>query len=121
MEAAKHIRGSFVIDGEAVVAGKRGAPISNCCIRANTNKSVMLWAFDLLELYGEDLRQLPLDERKAKLVKPLKGSPRACMLGFEGVVSKRRDGRYVSGRSKTWVKVKNRNAPSVLRFSDQRS
>jgi bifunctional non-homologous end joining protein LigD len=91
---------------------------------------------DPLELNGEDLRQLMLDERKSKLAKLLKGSrhhgivlnehlethgERAfyhpCGLGFEGIVSKRRDSRYVSGRSK--IKVKNPNTPGVLRFRDQ--
>jgi bifunctional non-homologous end joining protein LigD len=97
----------------------------------------MLWAFDLLELNSEDLRQPPLDERKSKLAKLLRSSrhsgialnehleadgakafAHACNLGFEGIVSKRRDSRYVSGRSKTWVKVKNPKAPGVLRFRD---
>jgi bifunctional non-homologous end joining protein LigD len=38
------------------------------------NTSTTLWAFDLLELNGEDPRQLPLDERKSKLEKLLRAS-----------------------------------------------
>jgi bifunctional non-homologous end joining protein LigD len=84
-----------------------------------------LFAFDLLRLNGEDLRPLPLEERRARLRKVLRGSGKAlrfsehvegdgqeifahaCALGLEGIVSKRRDARYRSGRSLTWLKVKN--------------
>jgi hypothetical protein len=61
----------------------------------------MLWAFDLLQLNREDLRQLPLDQRKAKLAELLRTSRHSgmipnehlesvhsCMLGFEGIVSR---------------------------------
>jgi ATP-dependent DNA ligase len=40
----------------------------------------------------------------------------ACRLGLEGIVSKRRDAPYRSGRSKAWVKVKNAESPAVLRL-----
>ena len=43
----------------------------------------------------------------------------ACGMGLEGVVSKRIDATYRSGRSKTWLKIKNPDAPGVLRFKDQ--
>jgi ATP-dependent DNA ligase len=43
----------------------------------------------------------------------------ACKLGFEGIVSKRRDHPYRSGPSKGWIKVKNPTAPGVLRFEDR--
>jgi ATP-dependent DNA ligase len=42
----------------------------------------------------------------------------ACGMGLEGIVSKRRDRPYTSGPCKHWVKVKNPNAPAVLRFQD---
>jgi bifunctional non-homologous end joining protein LigD len=79
----------------------------------------------LLRLHGEDLRPLPLEERRARLRKALRGAGKAlrisehlegdgkaifrhaCALGLEGIVSKRRDSRYKSGRSLTWLKVKN--------------
>jgi bifunctional non-homologous end joining protein LigD len=84
-----------------------------------------LFAFDLLRLNGDDLRPLPLEERRARLRKALRGADKAlrfsehlegdgeaifrhaCALGLEGIVSKRRDARYRSGRSLTWLKVKN--------------
>jgi bifunctional non-homologous end joining protein LigD len=39
----------------------------------------------------------------------------ACALGLEGIVSKRRDQPYRSGRSPDWVKVKNPDAPAAMR------
>jgi hypothetical protein len=43
----------------------------------------------------------------------------ACGLGLEGIVSKDRTRSYRSGRSKTWLKIKNPHAPGVLRFEDR--
>jgi bifunctional non-homologous end joining protein LigD len=40
----------------------------------------------------------------------------ACKLGLEGIVCKRRDSVYRSGRSKTWLKVKNPQSPAMARF-----
>ena len=42
----------------------------------------------------------------------------ACKLGLEGIVSKRRDLPYRSGRSKCWIKIKNPGSPAVLRIQD---
>jgi bifunctional non-homologous end joining protein LigD len=42
----------------------------------------------------------------------------ACKLGLEGIVSKRKDSRYRSGRSPDWIKSKNPNAPAVRRESE---
>ena len=81
-------------------------------------------AFDLLEMDG-DLRGEPLHERQRQLERLLKGAPaalkrsetiigsgpevfvQACALGLEGIVSKRLDARYRSGRALTWLKIKN--------------
>ena len=71
------------------------------------------------------VRLLPLEERRARLRKALRGASKAvegdgaaifrhaCALGLEGIVSKRRDSRYRSGRSLTWLKIKNRG-PTML-------
>jgi bifunctional non-homologous end joining protein LigD len=74
VEAAKRLKGSFVIDGEIVVSDKLGIADFEKLHSGEHNKSAMLWAFDLLEWNGEDLRPLPLDERKSKLAKLLKAS-----------------------------------------------
>ncbi len=93
-----------------------------------------MWAFDLIELNGDDLRRDPLAMRKATLERMLTSAApgirfnehldeedgplvfeHACKLGLEGIVSKRRDSAYSSGRSPHWVKAKNPNAPAVRR------
>ena len=92
----------------------------------------MLLAFDILELDGIDLRDLPLAQRKRwlkgllgrqdglQLVEHLEGDgaevfKAACRLGLEGIVSKRADSTYKGGRSKMWLKIKNRNHPALIR------
>ncbi len=92
------------------------------------------YAFDLLELDGEDWRPRRLEERKAKLEQLLAKVPvgiqysehlegdgaaifsLACGLGAEGIVSKHREHPYRSGPSKAWLKIKNPAAPGMLRF-----
>ena len=87
---------------------------------------VFLYAFDLIELDGDDLRRNPLIVRKTTLAGVLaRTAPglrlnehleadgpdvfhHACKLGLEGIVSKRKDSRYRSGRSPDWIKSKNR-------------
>jgi bifunctional non-homologous end joining protein LigD len=43
----------------------------------------------------------------------------ACALGCEGIVSKRRGSRYISGRSPDWIKTKNPDAPAVKREAEE--
>jgi bifunctional non-homologous end joining protein LigD len=93
----------------------------------------MLYAFDLLELDGEDLRSMPLGDRKKRLTR-LAGRRRfgivlsdhtaedgallfthACRMGLEGIVSKRLSAPYRSGPSRDWVKVKNPDSPAMIR------
>jgi bifunctional non-homologous end joining protein LigD len=101
--------------------------------RKPSGKHVFLYAFDLLELDGQDLRREPLETRKATLASLLRGSlpglrlnehlahdgesvfRHACKLGCEGIVSKRLGSRYRSGRSKGWLKFKNPDAPAAAR------
>ena len=90
--------------------------------------AVCLYAFDLIELDGNDLRPAPLEQRKGKLERLLTRSDgirfsehmegdgatifaHGCKLGLEGIVSKRRNLPYRSGRCKAWVKVKRRARP----------
>jgi ATP dependent DNA ligase-like protein len=98
---------------------------------------VHLCAFDLLELDGHDLRLEPLAERRrllGRLVRKPRGGlvlnaqfeqdgplvfERACLLGCEGIVSKRKTSRYRSGRSRDWVKSKNPAAPAVRREAEE--
>jgi bifunctional non-homologous end joining protein LigD len=98
---------------------------------------VFLYAFDLIELDGDDLRREPLDVRKATLRSLLvKVAPglrlnehiesdgetifrHACQLGLEGIVSQRKDSPYRSGRSPDWLKMKNPDAPAVKREAEE--
>jgi len=96
--------------------------------------SVFLFAFDLIELNGDDLRRDPLVVRKAMLASLLsRASPglrfnehldekdgplvfaHACKMGLEGIVSKRRDSFYRSGRSPDWIKSKPQRVKAVKR------
>jgi bifunctional non-homologous end joining protein LigD len=115
----------IVLDGEAMAHCKDGLPDFHALRSEDGGADACLFAFDLLRLSGENLRPLPLEERRARLRKALRGSAKslrfsehlegdgeaifrhACALGLEGIVSKRRDSRYRSGRSRGWLKVKN--------------
>ena len=99
--------------------------------------SLVLFLFDLLYLDGEDIRDLPLVDRKARLETLLVGAPKSlqyndhqlgqgpafhrltCERGLEGIVSKRIDGRYEPDR-RTWLKTKclNREEFIVVGWSD---
>jgi bifunctional non-homologous end joining protein LigD len=125
---------SAVIDGEAVCCDEAGVSVFDRLHSRAHDDEAFLYAFDLLELDGEDWRSRPLDERKTKLRKLLTGAragiqfsehldgdgatifAHACKLGCEGIVSKHRERPYRSGPSKTWLKIKNPAAPGVTRF-----
>ena len=100
--------------------------------------TVFLYAFDLIELNGDDLRREPLEKRKAtlaRLLSPAGAGARlnphlehangvhlfehACRMGLEGIVSKRKGSPYRSGRTLDWLKAKNPNAPAVARLSEE--
>src|ERR1700745_3900486 len=122
----------FIIDGEAVVLGVDGVVDFNALHSRQHDEEVQLYAFDILSLDGEDLRSLPLSLRKTNLARLLARRPHgifvapfgrgeigpdlfraACNMGLEGMVSKRVDCPYLAGRSKDWVKAKNRNHPAM--------
>jgi ATP-dependent DNA ligase len=127
----------FVIDGEAVILGVDGYSDFNALHSGRHNEEVQLCAFDVLAMDGDDLRDLPLSMRKANLARLLARRPdgifmsdfeqgeigpdlfrKACEFGFEGLVSKRRDRPYQAGRSKHWIKVKNRKHPAMSRVME---
>jgi|SRR3984957_19293484 bifunctional non-homologous end joining protein LigD len=124
---------SFTLDGEAVVCGSDGVAVFDALHRRGTVTEAMLYAFDLLELDGEDLRTQPLVDRKKRLSRLLSGRRlgivlsdhtdedgallfvHACRMGLEGIVSKRLSAPYRSGRSRDWLKVKNPDSPAMIR------
>jgi bifunctional non-homologous end joining protein LigD len=119
------------LDGEAVVFDERGVSDFGALQRAlkeGRAEDVAYVAFDLLFEDGEDLRELPLTQRKLRLERllgrggrDLHGAVRygdhiegrgdavfeeACLQGLEGLVSKRADGAYAGRRTRSWLKTK---------------
>src|SRR6266581_363392 len=123
---------SCIIDGEAVACDDNGVASFDLVRHHRANERIFLYAFDLIELNGDDLRRDPLEVRKATLASIVaKASPgirfnehiegdgptifaHACKLGLEGIVSKRKDSTYRSGRSPDWLKMKNSDAPAIV-------
>jgi len=126
-----------VLDGEAVILGVDGISDFNALHSRKHDDEVQFCAFDILAEGGDDLRKLPLSMRKVNLERLLARRPEgvfvnpferceigpdlfraACRMGLEGLVSKRRDQPYQDGRSKHWVKVKNRKHPAMSRVME---
>jgi bifunctional non-homologous end joining protein LigD len=128
---------SCIIDGEAVACDDSGVTSFNRVRYRNHDESIFLYAFDLIELNGDDLRRDPLERRRATLAVMLAKAGHgilfnehmegdgetifrhACKLGLEGIVSKRKDSPYRSGRSPHWLKMKNADAPAVKREAEE--
>ena len=133
-EAAADLPDS-ILDGEVVALDAAGQPDFaglQAALSDGETGDLIFFAFDLLAHDGEDLRGLPLRERKARL-KAMMGQdePRlrfvdhfetagdavllsACKLELEGIISKRLDAPYRSGRSETWTKAKCRAGHEVV-------
>ncbi|AZO41427.1 DNA ligase D [Mesorhizobium sp. M7D.F.Ca.US.005.01.1.1] len=128
-----------IIDGEIVALGENGAPdfaALQAALSERRTKDLVFFAFDLLFADGEDLRRLSLTQRKEKLSEMLGEVDRgeehliryvehftnggdavlrsACRLSLEGIISKKADATYVSGRTDTWVKSKCRAGHEVV-------
>jgi len=116
---------SAVIDGEVVALDPTGRPSFQALQhrKAHPDHIVVYYAFDLLQLNGEDLTRLPLEQRRDQLERLLKGSgllisqslqgsaahivEAVSRLGLEGVVAKRKDSRYdAAQRPGAWLKLK---------------
>jgi bifunctional non-homologous end joining protein LigD len=129
---------SCLIDGEAVACDGDGLPVFDRLRYRRDDRCVFLYAFDLIELNGDDLRRDPLEVRKATQASVLAKADaglrlnehlehddgemvfrHACKLGLEGIVSKRLGSPYRSGRSRHWVKSKNPAAPAVKREAEE--
>lgn len=134
-EAAAQLPLDAILDGELVALDAAGRPSFALMQNAAENAAALVYyAFDLLALGGEDLRALPLEERKAALKEILPKQKKsvirysehvlkngikyfqaAAKQDLEGVMAKRLDSRYVSGaRSKDWLKVKTSKRQEVV-------
>jgi bifunctional non-homologous end joining protein LigD len=128
---------SLILSGEGVICGPDGISDFDRIRAVFSRKGspdVFLYAFDVLELDGHDLRALRWDERRTLLTQLLDRCQdglrlsehiadtdgaivfrQACVMGLEGIVAKRRGSRYRSGRRREWIKVKNRAHPAFER------
>ncbi|MFM0494653.1 DNA ligase D [Paraburkholderia caledonica] len=116
------------LDGEAVVLDENGVPNFQALQNAfdsNRPQDIVVYLFDVPFLNGYDLRGVPLQQRRAilrALLEPVDDSvlrfsndfefsaddllKSACDMALEGIIGKRRDSGYSSGRSATWIKLK---------------
>ncbi|MCY0914421.1 DNA ligase D [Massilia antarctica] len=115
-------------DGEIVVHDENGKPdfgLLQLAFDGSNTADIVYFVFDAPYFKGYDLRDVPLEARRALLGAALEKAPSdavrfssefgtdpeelvvaACKLGLEGVIGKRRDSRYVSRRSPDWIKLK---------------
>lgn len=126
-----------IIDGEVVALDDHGAPdfaALQAALSEEKTENLVFFAFDLLFLEHEDWREQPLLARKQRLETLLRDDTdgvtlryvehfetggdavlkSACRLSLEGIVSKRGDAPYVSGRSDSWTKAKCRAGHEVV-------
>ncbi|MEB2847899.1 DNA ligase D [Rhizobiales bacterium RZME27] len=126
-----------IVDGEICALDGHGAPdfaALQAALSEGRTKALVFFAFDLLFDGEEDMRELPLSDRKNRLKNLLadnKGGPliryvdhfetggdavlrSACKLSLEGIVSKKLDAPYKSGRSDSWIKSKCRAGHEVV-------
>src|SRR5450755_2942162 len=128
-----------LIDGEIVALDHNGAPdfsTLQAALSDGKTDDLIFYAFDLLFADGEDLRRVPLRERKARLKELLEARAKnkgrliryvehfetggdailqsACKLSLEGIVSKKLGAPYHSGRSENWTKAKCRAGHEVV-------
>jgi bifunctional non-homologous end joining protein LigD len=127
--------GDGMIDGEVVALDHTGSPdfaALQAAISDGKTDNLIFFVFDLLFDGLEDLRPLPLSERKTRLKARLADAPpniryvdhftiagdavlqSACRMNLEGIVSKRLDAPYASGRGEAWTKSKCRQGHEVV-------
>jgi bifunctional non-homologous end joining protein LigD len=125
-----------ILDGELCYFTSKGKPSFSglrAAIGRGETAGLVYFGFDVLWRGQDDLRTFALKDRKAILARVLAKAPTAriravealpqspaalkaaaCRMGLEGIVSKRRDSRYASGRSDAWLKSKCRMGQEVV-------
>jgi len=139
--AALHLESAW-LDGEMVVVDEEGVPdfqaLQNA-FEAGRSGHIVYYLFDLPYLNGVDLREVPVEERRAALAIVLKAGDHpllrfsdgfeeepqallnsACQMRMEGLIGKRLGSPYVSRRSSDWVKLKckHRQEFVIVGFTD---
>jgi bifunctional non-homologous end joining protein LigD len=115
-----------VVDGEVCALDDEGRPSFSAMQQGHAGAPIVYYVFDLLEVEGEPILDLPLSERRKRLEKLLDRRNRCVKLseafdegralmraaeeqGLEGIIAKRLDSRYLPGkRSRDWLKLKTR-------------
>jgi bifunctional non-homologous end joining protein LigD len=122
---------SMIIDGELVAFDGSGKPSFAVLQNAQPSTPVVFYCFDLLHFAGVDLRRAPYEDRRRYLAQCLLPSPlvqlvhasedgeamypAAVASGLEGVVGKRKGGRYEAGRRSTsWLKIKSTSSAEFV-------
>lgn len=129
---------NVIIDGEIVALNAKGLTdfaALQAALSDEKTEELVYFAFDLLFADGEDLRRLPLRERKSRLQSLLAADSvdgklirylehfetagdavlkSACRMALEGIISKRLEAPYVSGRGENWTKAKCRAGHEVV-------
>ena len=124
-----------IIDGEVVALDHAGVPdfaALQAAISDGHTQDLIFFVFDQLFDGRQDVRPLPLSERKARLQATVKGAApniryvdhfitagdavlqSACQMNLEGIVSKKLDAPYQSGRGESWAKSKCRQGHEVV-------
>jgi bifunctional non-homologous end joining protein LigD len=134
VEAVARLRArTCIIDGEAVVCGPDGIARFDLIRHWQNDERVLLRAFDLIELNGDDLRREPLINRKTMLARVIAKSgaglelsdhlelddgdfvfQHACKLGLEGIVSKRKGSPYGGGSRGVWCASSRSSNPHFI-------
>jgi bifunctional non-homologous end joining protein LigD len=125
-----------LLDGEIVVDDEHGVSdfaMLQAALKAGTRDRFIYYVFDLLHCDGRDLRALPLSDRKSALERLMAGHAggalrysehfesdgaavlqHACRMRLEGIVSKRLEAPYRSGRTEAFIKAKCENAQEFV-------
>jgi bifunctional non-homologous end joining protein LigD len=116
-----------VLDGEVCALDERGRSSFSAMQQGKPDTPIVYYVFDVIEIDGEPLVDLPLVERRRRLENLLDRRSKTVRIsetfedgralleaakkeGLEGVVAKRKDSRYLPGkRTRDWLKVKTRN------------
>ncbi|AHL75658.1 ATP-dependent DNA ligase [Stutzerimonas stutzeri] len=130
------------LDGEVVVPNEDGTPDFQALQNAfevGRSGTIVYYLFDMPYLNGMDLREVPLEQRRAALEQlfqkndsellrfsadfteePESVLESACQMKLEGLIGKRAGSTYVSKRSNSWVKIKckNRQEFVIVGFTD---
>ena len=137
-ELLRRVKVSCILDGEICCLDQNGRSAFYDLMFRREERECYFFAFDVLFIGGEDIRGLPLLERKARLKRIVPRKPsrllyvdhvetrglklfeKVCLLDLEGIVAKRKTSRYIVAEkpSPHWIKVKN---PTYLRLKDARS